>query len=316
VLCSAEDVRASIERYYHGTLPSEPRVLTDEGLRALAPPLRLSTVAGLVRRLDSFPALPETVHRVHETMNDPNSSVRDVGEIVIMDPPIAAKVLSVANSAAYGFPQRIENISLAITLLGLRETYSIVLSAAVLNVFEKSKHFDYKRFWVEAMCCAAATRFVTKASGRRQLTGAFAAGLLHDIGRVALSEVVPQLYSKIDPGLKDDELLAIEKKTVGLSHTEAGHELALHWGLPHDIAESIRFHHEPAQATRAQELVATVSLADVLAHAAGSSLEDNENLFDGHQDALDILGLDIEIVEAMLDDFLSRRDESLRDAIN
>ena len=92
-------------------------------------------------------------------MQEPDSSIDDIASVISLDPPIAAKVLSVANSAAYGFPNRVESLSLAVTLMGLRETYSIVLSAAVLDMFETSRHFDYEAFWMASVCCAAAGRF-------------------------------------------------------------------------------------------------------------------------------------------------------------
>lgn len=310
VLCSEEDIKATIARYYE-----DGSAETQGDIQALGAPIRLSLVGRMIHAIEDFPALPETVHRAREAVQDPKSSVRDITEIIVMDPPIAAKVLSVANSAAYGFPRKIEDINLAITLLGLRETYSIVLSAAVLDIVEKCRHIDYKRFWLEAVCCAAATRFVLKAVGKRQQSGTFAAGLLHDIGKVALAEVAPGLYGKIPPNLSDGQLIEMETKIVGLSHTEAGFELAERWGLPEEISQSMRFHHIPEAAEEMQDVVAVVNLADALARATGATLEDNSQVFQNHESALKILGLDMELAEAMVDDFINSRDESLRDAI-
>jgi HD-like signal output (HDOD) protein len=165
------------------------------------------------------------------------------------------------------------------------------------------------------MCCAAATRFVVKAAGLRNLTGVFAAGLLHDIGRVALSEVAPGLYARVDTTLSGRDLVADEIRRVGLSHTEAGYELAMHWGLPDEIAVPVRFHLAPGDAPRARKESAIVSLANQMAHAQGAGLADNEGVFDGYDDALGILALDPEVAEAMLDVFLHMRDDSLREEL-
>ncbi len=313
VLCLAEDIRAAIQRYY-GEADALPPI-REQDWDVLAAPLRLSLVARLLREIDAFPALPETVVRVRKAMSEPNSSVRDVSDVIIMDPPVAAKVLSVANSAAYGFPRRVDDITLAVTLLGLRETYSIVLSVAVLNILEKSRHLDYKRFWLEAVCCAAATRFVLKAVRQRNLPGVFVGALLHDIGRVALAEVLPQLVKRIDVGLQDGELVNAEERLVGISHPEAGYMLAAHWGLPEEIAAAIRFHHRPDQADSAKEVVAVVALADALARSTGKTLEENRDLLERHKVCMEILGIDQEGGEAMIQDFISRRDDSLRDAM-
>lgn len=313
VLCSPEDIRAAVARYY--APPEALPTLGEQEWQGLAAPLRLSLAARLIREVHSFPALPETVARVRQAMSNPKSSIRDVAEIIIMDPPIAAKVLSVANSAAYGFPRQVEDVTLAVTLLGLREAYSIVLSVAVLNILEKSRHIDYKRFWLEALCCAAATRFVLKAAGRKQLPGVFVGGLLHDIGRVALAEVLPELSRKIDMHLTGEELIRTEERLIGLSHAEAGYILAGHWGLPPEITQPIRFHHRPQAAEEAGEVVAVVAIADDLARASGATLDENRGILARQADCLKMLGIDMEAAEAMLDDFLTRRDESLRDAM-
>ena len=315
LLCNPDDIRIAIDRYYPGDGPAKlapSRPAHEERLQVLESSLRLQQVADLICNIESLPALPETIQRVREAMTDPDSSIKDVSDIIIMDPPVAAKILSVANSAAYGFPQRVEDFTLAVSLLGLRETYCIVLSVAVIDLFKKSKHFDYKGFWVEAMCCAAASRLVAKAAGQRKRVGVFSAGLLHNIGRVALSEVAPEIYAKIDQSIAGDELLAAEQSTIGLSHTEAGFELAIHWGLPKDIAAAIRYHHDPAQAPEENDVVAMVAVADKMVHSVGTDIEENEAFFESAQDSLAMLKVDREAAEAMLDEYLANRDESLR----
>ncbi|HOJ32693.1 MAG TPA: HDOD domain-containing protein [Candidatus Hydrogenedentes bacterium] len=313
LLCLEEDLRAAIARYYSGAEPLPP--VTESDLQGLAAPLRFSLVARLLQEIDAFPALPETVARVRQAMNNPKSSIRDVSDVIIMDPPVAAKVLSVANSAAYGFPRQVQDVTLAVTLLGLRETYSIVLSVAVLNLLEKSRHLDYKRFWLEALCCAAATRFVLKVANIRNMPGAFVGGLLHDLGRVAFAETLPHLSKRIDLRVSDEELLATEERLIGISHPEAGYMLALHWELPEEIAQAIRFHHQPERADSHKEIVAVVALADGLARSSGANLEESRYLLEQHKSSLEVLQIDAEAGEAMIADFLSRRDDSLRDAL-
>lgn len=316
LLCSAGAVRDAIERYYGPKELPEAQLYTPERLSGLAAPMILTSVARLIREINSLPALPETVSRVREAMNNPEIGVRQVADIIVLDPPIAAKVLGVANSAAYGFPQRVDDLTLAVSLLGLRETYSIVLSCAVVDLFKASKTFDYRVFWVESMCCAAASRIVAKASGRRDLFGVFSGGLLHDLGRAALAEATPQLYSKVDGYLPGEELIAAEEEAIGIAHTEAGYVLATHWELPPEIAEPIRFHHHPELAQEAKDNVAIVSLAAAMTRAHGKDIDQNETLFEGRQETLDSLGLDMEIAEAMLQEFLDLRDESFRDVLS
>ena len=313
LLCAPEAIRSALRRYYGVGPDGAPAPGSQEDILGLEGPLRLSSVASLIRRITSLPALPETVGRVREAMQDPDSSVGDVANILVLDPPIAARVLGVANSAAYGFPQRVDDLTLAVSLLGLRETYSIVMSCAVVDLFQRSSTFDYRVFWIESMCCAAASRVVAKACGRRKLFGVFSGGLLHDLGRVVLAEIVPETYADVDAYLPGDKLLTLEQDLLGLTHPEAGYQLAQQWELPPEITEPIRFHHAPALASEAKENVAIVSLAAVMTRATGAGLDDNKHIFADHGDALGILGLDEEVAEAMLDEFLQRREESFRD---
>ena len=307
IVVHRDDVQSALELYY-GPAAALPDA---EGVKGA---LKLGHVAGLIRNINSLPALPETVERVQQALGDPHTSVADVVVIITMDPPIAAKVLSVANSAAYGFQQEITDLSLAVSLLGLRETYDIVLSVAVLDFLNKLKGFDYRVFWLESMCCAAAARIVAKAAGRRNAPGVFTAGLLHDLGRPALWEAVPELCRQIGDGPLGKELVQAEERLLGISHPEAGYELAKHWKLPTEIAETIRFHHRPLDAREAREHVAIVALADRMVHASGDTVEENRWVFEGQQPIFDIIGLDFENAEAMLADYIKLRDDALRDA--
>ena len=310
LLCSASDVRSAIEQHY-------PKVEAEGGgtLDGVAASMRLGRVATLIREVDTLPALPETVARVREAANDQDKSAKDIANILVMDPPIMAKVLGVANSAAYGFAQRVDDINHAVALLGLRETFSIVLSAAVINLFDKSKVLNYKRFWLNAMYCAGASRFVVKASGRKNVTGLFSACLLHDVGIAALAEVSPEQYAKVDQSLTGVALVEEEEDKIGLSHTEAGFALAEHWDLPSEIAAAIRFHHKVELAEEHQEIAAIVGISDAMACALGSDPSESEGHFVGLEPAMKLLGIDGENGEAMLSEFLQQKAAALGDVL-
>ena len=323
VICRPTDVQAAIERYYKPKPPSstmtetpvvEPPTHAAIDIDGLRQPLRLLHIPQLIREIKSLPVLPETVEQVRNAMQNPNSSINVVVDIITLDPPIAAKVLGVANSAAYGFVHRIHDLNHAVALLGLHEIYSIVLSAAVADLLQKWKHFDYQSFWFDSVCSAIASRIVAKASGRRQLVGIFSAGLLHDIGIAALWEIAPQRCAQIDPTLTGLDRIAAEEELLGLSHTEAGYELANHWGLPVEITESIRFHHQPQNAPNSKIHAAVVCLADVMLQARNFTPEEYPTMFKPYEVPMEILGIDAETGEAMLEEYLSRHTSAAREA--
>lgn len=311
ILCPAADIRAAIETYYGGSADAgTPDTPAPEG-PAKEPPaavaakartgIKLTQVAEQVRQLSSLPALPATVAHVQEALGDVTISPKEVAQAISRDPAIAMKLLSVANSPAYGFASQVETIELAVALLGMRETYSIVLSAAVLNLFEVKKRFDYRRFWEEAMNTAGAARILARCCGKNKEGGAFTAGLLHDIGRIALLEIVPDLYAQVPAQLAGPELVAAEHKIVGLSHPEAGYELAIHWHLPNTFALAIRHHHHPELAPECRQETAVVALAEAWIRDARLSGRVKKELLKATEPLLELAGLDARAAETAYD---------------
>ncbi|MCH8204919.1 MAG: HDOD domain-containing protein [Candidatus Hydrogenedentes bacterium] len=310
ILCSQHDIRIAIKNYYpsdespavYGSKPGDARNMTSNVTTSKARSgLKLKQASKMIKDLTSLPALPDTVSRVQEATGDLDISPKEVAETIVRDPSIAVKVLSVANSAAYGFPSRVDSIELAVALLGLRETYSIVLSAAVLDLFEVTKHFDYREYWKEAMSCAAAARIIGDACGHKKDPSLFTAGLLHDIGRIALLETVPDVYRQVPSNLYGSELIEAEQKIVGITHTEAGYELAMNWGLPKEIAEPIRHHHHPESAYDVQLNVAIVALAEKWTRTIVRGDAWTSDALSGAKELLDIIGMDESIVPTTFD---------------
>jgi HD-like signal output (HDOD) protein len=229
--------------------------------------LHFERIINLARQVKALPALPETVRQVQEAVANPDISVAKVAAILQKDPALTAKILGLANSPAYGFIQRVQTIELATSMLGLREVYSLVVSSAAINFFEKSKNFDYQSFSKRSVFCATMALAITKASGQQGGETVFAAGLLHNIGKAVLAEVVPQLYRELDQNVPDEDLIPVEESLFGMAHPEVGFLLAEEWTLPSEIAEAIRFHHHIDFARDHKELVAAVALAAHLTDA-------------------------------------------------
>jgi HD-like signal output (HDOD) protein len=291
LLCSASDIRNAIRRYY----PAEGAPAPNDGQairEMIGTRLRIENVVSVVRQIDSLPTLPRTVERVQEAMADPETSLRDIAEIVSGDPPIAARLLQLANSAAYGFLSRINSVQSAITLLGMRETYMAVLSSAVLDATHAGKGFDHERYWRASLFCAGAARKIAVAAGHARNPAAFTAGLLCDIGQFALSQVAATRYASIDPVLDGLARVEAEEAALGIGHAEAGHILAVHWKLPDDIAAAIRFHHRPDLATEHGALVGITALAARMSEAHLHNAPAEESTFELDSALLELVGVD------------------------
>lgn len=276
VLCSREHIHNAIQRYY-----AEPEKSPGEsGLRRqVETAIKLENIADIIRKIDALPTLPKTVAQVQQASEDPDTSIKYVADIVSFDPPIAAKLLQMANSAAYGLPTLVDSVPMAVKLLGLDEVYRIVLSSAVIDLVEKSSHFDHKKFWETSRFCALAAKNISNTSTLTPMPGLFTSGLLLDIGRFALTEIVPKRYEHVAQESLGNSLANTEESTLGIAHPEVGYLLATHWGFPEEIATAIRFHHTPELAAEAQDEVPVVALAAHMTDAHDRGQEPGEQLF-------------------------------------
>lgn len=318
MLCRGEDIRQAINRYYGADevptaytladMPATPSSRPNRDVAGLATPLKLKSIVELVRGVTQLPALPETVESVRRATQDPTVGIAEVAGVINRDPGVAARVLGVANSAAYGFPNRIGTLDLAISLIGLRETYSIVLAASVVDMFSASKVMDYGLFWKRSIHCAEAALQVGAACGQRKKSSLFTAGLLHGLGRIALAEVAPDRYAKIPQDSPLDVLTAREEEELGIPHTEAGYELVTHWNLPPEIGQVVRYYPRPAAAESAKDFVACVSIAHAMAQAEAA--DDFEPLA-GCGTAFGLTGLTEESAQAIQRDYFQKKRNSV-----
>ena len=260
LLVAAEDLRRSIERYYEQP-EEEDEEAYPEGLPQGAE-MRLAGTAYLVRQLDALPALPPTVQRIQEAVGDVEVLVSDIARLINTDPPLAAKVLAVANSPAYGFPNKVASVELAVSLLGLRETYHIALSVAVADVLTSAEGFNYKQFWTRSYIRAALAKSVARHTGHGNDPAPFTAGLLADVGRLVLAQVAPGSYHQLAEMRDGQKLVEAEEKLLGIGHPEAGYLLTEAWGLPGALTEAIRFHHMPERAQTGLIAVWCIAVAD------------------------------------------------------
>ena len=307
LLCGRDDIINAIQQYYvkseEDEREREERKKPD--LRALgrfATATKLENISALIQNIDVLPALPQTVHKVQEAAEDPNVPLDEVADMLALDPPVSAKMLRLVNAAEFGVSTRVNDIRMAVKLLGLRETAIAVLSCSVIDMLEKSKHFDYDTFWKEAVFAGSAAKAIAAKCKVASRSAIFCAGLLHDIGRFAFSEVASGRYDKVDKNLYGEALIQAEQAEFGIAHPEAGHLLAKHWNLPEEIADAIRLHHAPDLATNLQEDVVVVALAAHMGEAYAREIKVDDTFWAQSEAALNYLGMDGETAMGIYSD--------------
>jgi putative nucleotidyltransferase with HDIG domain len=178
-----------------------------------------------------------------------NASAAVVGDLVAKDLAISTKLIQVANSAYYGADQQVSEPGAAVLLLGMETTASLVLSIEAFARFDKLKplYFSIDRVWKHSQALADLTRKICQAVGcDAEMTGhAYTAGLLHDIGKLALAQNFEEQYHRTVKRAEDNNVpvYSIEREVFGATHPEAGAYLLAVWGLPLPIVRAVADHH-------------------------------------------------------------------------
>lgn len=267
------------------------------------------TYAEVLRRkvndLSGLPTLPGVVRFVSTVVEDSQSSMQDVGEIISRDQVLSAKILRMVNSPFYGFPGRISSVTHALVLLGLGVVKGLVLSTAVFDNLDSK----YRGLWEHSLGTAVISRQIAKAVGLQDSEDIMIAGLLHDLGKVVLAVVEPDQYDTAIR-LAHAERIHIaqaERQVFGVDHTEVSAWVCERWHLPQRLVECLTLHHLPLQAYQSPEPTAIVHVADILARAMGYGAPGDNVLPPFESKAFAGLGLGAEAYDAILrvaeDDF-------------
>jgi diguanylate cyclase (GGDEF)-like protein len=209
----------------------------------------LDTLKSQLHRAVNFPSPPVLAMRIINLMSEPDVDLAEVASVISKDPGMTAKMLRVANSGLYAKRRKSENLRQAIVALGLNAASTIALSFSLVDHFKKSKGFgiDYSLYWRRALLSAT----VARAFGSLLETGAveeiFLAGLLQDIGVLAIDRVQPAFYADLPEHAAHADIVAYEMHALQADHAELGAWLMRHWQLPETLCAIVEASHAPTR---------------------------------------------------------------------
>ncbi len=212
------------------------------------------TAKEVVQDVMTLFSLPDIYYQVEQMIKDPRFTAVDIGEVIAKDPALAARLLKLVNSSFYGFQARIATISRAITIVGVQDLQSLILSTSVIDTFEciSSDLVDMTDFWLQSINCAVIAKALAKENAVLHGERLFLAGLLHKIGTLVLYQKLPDLSSKVLQIAGNDASLvaAVEQEIIGFTFAEVGSELIKAWQLPDSLAEAIACQLSPDHALK------------------------------------------------------------------
>ncbi len=219
---------------------------------------------GLLARVSELPPIPQVAQKALELIRDPNSSMTELANLLVMDEALAGLVLRWVNSAYYGLSQQVSTVHQAIVYLGQRTLHSLILAASVASYLNRpAPGYALERgdLWRHSLGMAAGARLLASKFGSQAAEEAYHAGLLSDIGKLAF-EVLLRNENTAAPDWNSGSFEEMEQAHFGVDHATLGAELARRWQLPLPLIDAIAHHHQPLKASEGAFLAAVVHVAD------------------------------------------------------
>ncbi|HEY0253097.1 MAG TPA: HDOD domain-containing protein [Kofleriaceae bacterium] len=245
--CDPKTLRSAIERLLSVSAHTE-----DQALRSL------------IGRVDKLPTPPRLYQTLTKLANDPRASLDDIHRAIAADTAFAAKIMQIANSAAFG-EENTTSLRQAVQLLGLELICAVALSVSIYAPTGITLPFSLERMQETSLRVAVLARQYVPA---HLADVAFVSGLLHDVGRIVLALGLPNEYGALikQCATSDEPIWQAERRMFGADHAKVGACLLQMWGLPSTIVDAVAKHHEPRGVTgELAQVVASVHVADALA---------------------------------------------------
>jgi diguanylate cyclase (GGDEF)-like protein len=182
-----------------------------------------------------------------ELSRDLDSSTKDIVDTIKTDPALAVKILKSANSSYFGFRSEIKTLEQAVPVIGRTVITSLALSFSLSHeaVQEGPMKDHYRRYWLKSLVIAAAAERLPHQGSSGLSSELFMAGLLVDLGQLALLRVLRSEYVAVLDEASNDRrpLTELERERFGFDHAQVGAELMHRWKLPEQLCRATEQHH-------------------------------------------------------------------------
>jgi HD-like signal output (HDOD) protein len=230
-----------------------------------------------------LPSLPGIALQAVAVAEDPSSTASDLLRVILSDPPLAAKVLKVANSVHFHRGHTVSDLQTAIVRLGFTNVRNILMGVSVIRAFNNcfvGAPYTREDFWIHSIAVGVTACRLSGESAQLCASSSFVMGLLHDIGQLVLDRVSRERYAEAVRSAQSDRipLFKAERLRLGTDHAAVAGGLLESWRFPRELVEPVRWHHDPSGCEEAHRPHASLlEVADWICdtHGIGGSGNDH-----------------------------------------
>jgi len=222
----------------------------------------------VIRDVKSFPNMSGMAVKVLKLIDDPDTTISEVEELLRYDPGITANILKLTNSAYFGIPSKVGSVRQAVVLLGWKKLGKLVMTSCVNALLNKSvPGYDLPpgELWRHSIAVSVAAELLAKELEITANDVVFTAALLHDLGKLILGSYVREDFQAIEGAAGEGTPFQVaERQILGTDHAEVGSRLLESWSLPESLVRSVRWHHDPDASGESNAMIDLVHVANVL----------------------------------------------------
>ncbi len=226
----------------------------------------------IVASISELPPFPKVARRLLTMTENMDIGADKLAEVVQLDASLTANMLKLVNSALYALPRRVDNMEQALALLGTAKFRELVLtsfSSKMLNDSQPGYDMPSGELWKHSLATALMTGILADRVGFKPAPALYTSALLHDIGKVVLSNFIQDKVPAIQELVgKGRSFMEAEQEILGLDHAKLGALIAKTWHFTDDMIYLIGYHHQPEKRPDWPEL-SILYLANILTGMMG-----------------------------------------------
>ena len=194
-----------------------------------------------LNHVEVLPPISNVFYKILDLTDNEKNSREALIRCVSLDQAIAAKVLQTINSAYFGMGQKVSSLEVAVGLLGDKQVRDIAImctASGLLRVPIRGYGVPANQFWLHSVTAAIAARLLAERFGAWHRDAAFAAGLLHDIGKLVIDRLIERPDKEVLAKIGEEMLPGFHTKEIdlyGFDHCAIGFFLARKWNFTKEL---------------------------------------------------------------------------------
>jgi len=270
----------------------------------------MTNIDKILGKIEFLPPFPVTISKALQMLNSPKVSTEEIAESIKFDQAVASNVLKLCNSSYFGLRRSITNLNEALVYIGLSQLRKILVLSGTRQYFE-NRLPGYEAFkgelWRHSLATSIIGSMVQKKAGCGDSDMVFITSLLHDVGKLVMSEFVTDEVRQILHLVEREQMtfLDAERQILGVEHAELGSRILALWNFSDEIISAVRKHHSPYDPGDT-DTDCIVKIADSIAITMGYETSVDGMAYHGYPEIIARYGINQAAFDKLMSDSLTQ----------